>query len=70
MSVLSDALSGGMDVGGFLLPGLGGFGALYLSERQQVSIRTLGRPSYGALGAPCLQLTVLDQARNRIASAP
>jgi hypothetical protein len=70
MSVLADALAGGMDVGGFLHPGLGGFGAFYLSERQQVNIRTLGLPSYGVPGASCLQLTVYDLARRRIASLP
>lgn len=70
MSVLSDALAGGMDVGGFLHPGMGGFGAFYLSERQEVIVRTLGRQSYGSVGAPCLQLTLFDLARKPIASAP
>jgi hypothetical protein len=70
MSLLSDALAGGMDVGGFLASGLVGFGAFYLAERQPVSIRTLAAASYGAAGAPCLQLTLLNAGRNPVAAAP
>lgn len=65
----ADAFSGGVVVGGFVAPGLVGFGAFYVPETQEVNIRLLG-PSYGAGGATCMRLTLLDANRNLIRRVP
>jgi DNA-binding beta-propeller fold protein YncE len=67
LGLAANYFSGGVDVGGFVAPGLTGFGAFFLpADRgaQEVSIKVLGRPSYGSVGACNLQLRLLDGNRN------
>lgn len=68
-SLSADSFAGGVNVGGFVSQGLVGFGAFYVPEAQEVTIRLFG-PTYGSDGASCVQLTLLDASRNVIARAP
>jgi sugar lactone lactonase YvrE len=70
MGMITGQLAGGGVAGGFADAQTAGFGAFYLTAPQQVSIRVLGQPSYGADGAGGLRLTLLDARRNVIASVP
>jgi len=72
LGLAANYFSGGVDVGGFVSPGLTGFGAFYLPADQgpqEVQIKVLGQPTYGPTGACGLQLRVLDGNRNVIKTA-
>jgi hypothetical protein len=65
--------SGGVDVGGFVAPGLTGFGAFFLPAdqgAQEAKIKVLGRPTYDSVGTCNLQLRLLDGNRNLIKTVP
>jgi hypothetical protein len=62
----ADFFSAGVDTGGYILPGISGFGAFYLPVEQDVSMRMFGRNTYGASGAGSLVLTLRDANRNVI----
>jgi sugar lactone lactonase YvrE len=66
----SVAFAGGVDAGGFVTVGLTGFGAFFIPEEQDVTIRVLGRPSYGTDGAGALRLTLRDANRVLIRTVP
>jgi hypothetical protein len=66
----SVAFAGGVDAGGFVAAGLTGFGAFFIPEEQDVTIRVLGRPSYGTDGAGALRLTLRDANRVPLRSVP
>jgi hypothetical protein len=70
MGMITGQFAGGGVAGGFADANTVGFGAFYLTAPQQVSIRVLGQPSYGADGAGGLRLTLLDARRNVIATVP
>ena len=58
--------SGGVDVGGYIGPGITGFGAFYVPFFQDVSMHLFGRNTYGAAGAGSLVLTLRDANRTVI----
>jgi sugar lactone lactonase YvrE len=66
LALSADSFSGGVDVGGYIGPGITGFGAFYLPVEQDVSMRMFGRNTYGASGAGSLVLTLRDANRNVI----
>ena len=68
-SLSADSFAGGIKVGGFVGQGLVGFGAFYVPEPQEVTIRLFGA-TYGNDGASCVQLTLLDASRKVIATSP
>lgn len=71
LGINADAFAGGVNVGGFVAPGLVGFGAFYVPEAQDVRLSVLGRPSYGSSAAGSLKLTLRDHpARNVIRTVP
>jgi hypothetical protein len=71
LGISADAFSGGVNVGGFVAPGLVGFGAFYVPEAQDVQLSVKGRPSYGGSAAGSLKLTLRDHpARNVIRTVP
>jgi hypothetical protein len=65
LALSADSFSG-VDVGGYVGPGITGFGAFYLPVDQDVSMRLFGRNTYGPNGAGSLVLTLLDANRNVI----
>ncbi len=69
MGLTAESFSGGVVVGGYVAPGLAGFGAFYVPEPQEVNIKILG-PSYGSGGANCMRLLLMDADRNLLASTP
>ena len=70
MSVEAPRLSGGVVVGGYAGTNTVGFGGCYLTAPQQVVIRVLGQPSYGADGAGGVKLTLYDVNQNVVATVP
>jgi hypothetical protein len=64
--------AGGVDTGGYLGPGITGFGAFYVPEEQDVTIHVFGRNTYGSAGAESVILTLRDSNRNvlRVVSPP
>jgi hypothetical protein len=66
----SAGFAGGVNAGGFLVPGLVGFGAFYLPSAQSASIVTYSLPHYDNVGASCVTLTLLDANRKVVATAP
>jgi hypothetical protein len=66
----ADTFAAGVVVGGFLSPGLTGFGAFYIPEKQDVEVRVFGLPTYSGVGASCLRLTLLDAERRPVRSVP
>jgi sugar lactone lactonase YvrE len=62
----AEFFAGGVNTGGYLGPGIVGFGAFYVPEDQEVTIRMYGRNTYGAAGAGSLVLTLRDANRNVI----
>ncbi len=58
--------SGGVNTGGYVGPGMVGFGAFYVPEEQEVTIRLFGKNTYGPQGAESLVLTLKDAGRNVI----
>lgn len=61
---------GGVNTGGYLGPGLVGFGAFYVAQEQDVTMHLYGRTTYGAAGAGDLALTLRDAQRRVIATVP
>lgn len=47
-------------MGGHVGPGITGFGAFYVPEAQDVTVKLYGRTTYGAAGAGSLVLTLKD----------
>jgi hypothetical protein len=66
----SAGFAGGVNAGGFLAPGLVGFGAFYLPSAQSANIVTYSLPHYDSVGASCVTLTLLDANRKVVATAP
>lgn len=66
----ADQIAGGLNAGGFAKASTIGFAAFHVPTAQQVMIRVLGQPSYGAAGAGGLRLTLRDANRNVIATVP
>jgi sugar lactone lactonase YvrE len=66
LALSADSFSGGVDVGGYIGPGITGFGAFYLPVDQDVSMRMFGRNTYGPIGAGSLVMTLRDANRNVI----
>lgn len=67
LGLASDFFVGGLDTGGYVGPGISGFGAFYLPQDQSVTIKLYGRTTYGAAGAGSLVLTLKDANRNVLA---
>ena len=70
MSLGTTYITGGADAGGFASTNSVGFGAFYLNSPAQVSLQVFGQPTYGAVGAGSLRLTLFDAGRNVIATVP
>lgn len=64
--------AGGVDTGGYLGPGITGFGAFYVPVEQDVTLHVFGRNTYGSAGAESVILTLRDSDRKvlRVISAP
>ncbi len=65
-SLAAGFFSGGVNTGGYLGPGIVGFGAFYVPEAQNVTMKFFGRNTYGLAGAGDLILTLKDANRNVI----
>lgn len=64
LGLAADFFVGGLDTGGYVGPGITGFGAFYLPEDQAVTIKLFGRNTYGSdTGAGSLVLTLKDASR-------
>jgi hypothetical protein len=70
LGLAADFFSGGVDTGGFLAPGVVGFGAFYVPVAQNVTMKLYGQNTYGAAGAGSMVLTLKDANRNVIATNP
>ena len=72
LGLSADFFSGGVDTGGYLGPGITGFGAFYVPEDQDVTIHLYGRNTYGTFGAESMILTLRDSDRKvlRVISPP
>lgn len=68
LGLSADYFSGGVDTGGYLGPGITGFGAFYISEEQDVIVRIFGRSLYGPNGATGIVLTLQDADRKVLAA--
>ena len=66
LALSADFFSGGVNTGGYIGPGIVGFGAFYVPEEQDVTIRLFGKDTYGPQGAESLVLTLKDAGRNVI----
>jgi len=64
LALSADFFSGGVDVGGYIGPGITGFGAFYVPVDQDVSMHIFGKNAYGAAGAGRLVLTLRNASRN------
>jgi hypothetical protein len=49
---------------------VGNFVAFSIGQPQEVHIKAAGQGTFGSFGASCLQLTLLDAARNVIRTVP
>jgi hypothetical protein len=70
LGLAADFFSGGVDTGGFLAPGVVGFGAFYVPVQQEVTMKLYGQNTYGAAGAGSMVLTLKDANRNVIDTNP
>ena len=66
LALSADFFSGGVEVGGYIGPGITGFGAFYVPVDQDVSMHIFGKNAYGAAGAGRLVLTLPNASRNVI----
>jgi hypothetical protein len=66
LGLAADFFAGGVDAGGYVGAGLTGFGAFYVPETQDVTMKLYGRTTYGVGGAGDLVLTLKDANRNVI----
>lgn len=68
LGLSAPAFVGGVDTGGYLGPGVTGYGAFYISQAQSVSIKLFGRTTYqgtaGYAAAGSMILTLKDANRN------
>jgi hypothetical protein len=62
--------AGGVNIGGFVAPGLVGFGAFYIPSAQPLNLVSYSLPHYDNVGASCVTLTLLDANRKVVATAP
>jgi trimeric autotransporter adhesin len=69
-SLSAPAFSGVAYTGGFVEAGTVGFGAFYLPEAQQVSLKVFGQAQYGGDGAGALRLTLRDASQNVLLTVP
>jgi hypothetical protein len=70
LGISAETMAGPAYAGGYIVPGLSGFGAFYLPQQQDVKIKASGAPANGPEGAGNLELRLLDANRNLINSAP
>ncbi len=70
LGLAADFFVGGVNTGGYLGPGNVGFGAFYVPETQDVTMKLYGRSTYGATGAGDLILTLRDADRKVLATVP
>jgi len=70
LGLAASFFSGGVDTGGFLAPGVVGFGAFYVPVQQDVTMKLYGQNTYGAAGAGSMVLTLKDADRKVIATNP
>jgi len=70
LGISADTMAGPAYAGGYIVPGLSGFGAFYLPQQQDVKIKASGAPANGPEGAGNLELRLLDANRKLINSAP
>ena len=63
LGLAADFFAGGVDTGGYLAAGLTGFGAFYVAEAQDVTMKLFGQNTYGAGGAGSMILTLKDANR-------
>lgn len=70
LGVNADSLSGPAYAGGLIVPGLSAFGAFYLPQQQEVSLRASGAPDNAPGGAGNLELRLLDADGRPVKSAP
>jgi len=63
LGLAADFFAGGVDTGGYLAAGITGFGAFYVPEAQDVTMRLFGQNTYGAGGAGSMILTLKDANR-------
>jgi hypothetical protein len=70
LGINADSLSGPAYAGGFIVPGLSAFGAFYLPQQQEVSLRASGAPDNAPGGAGTLELRLLDADGRPVKSAP
>jgi hypothetical protein len=70
LGISADTMAGPAYAGGYIVPGLSGFGAFYLPQQQDVKIKASGAPANGPEGAGNLELRLLDANRRLINSAP
>jgi hypothetical protein len=70
LGISADTMAGPAYAGGYIVPGLSGFGAFYLPQRQDVKIKASGAPANGPEGTGNLELRLLDVNRRLINSAP
>jgi hypothetical protein len=68
LGVAAPFFVGGVVTGGFVGPGITGFGAFYVAEEQDVTMRFYGRTAYGAAGSGDLTMTLKDAQRRVIAT--
>ena len=64
LGLSADYFSGGIDAGGYMGPGIEGFGAFYVPEEQDVVIKIYDNRSYGTAGAGKIRLRLYDEWRN------
>jgi hypothetical protein len=69
LGLAANFFSGGVDTGGYLAAAITGFGAFYVPESQDVTMKLYGRTTYGSGGAGDMILTLKDSNRNVIAVA-
>ena len=63
VGLAADFFSGGVDTGGYLGPGIVGFGAFYVPVAQNVTMTLFGQKTYGSAGAGSMVLTLRDSNR-------
>jgi hypothetical protein len=63
LGLAADFFSGGVDTGGYLGPGIVGFGAFYVPVAQNVTMKLYGQKTYGSAGAGNMVLTLRDSNR-------
>ena len=70
MQINAPAIGGVADAGGYVTDGMVGFGAFYISQTQDVTIKLFGTSAYGTAAAVCPVLTLRDSSMQVIQTAP